>query len=144
MINKDTIRLLKECDAGIKMGITSIDDVINYVDSDLLRSKLVGSKNEHEKLKNDLQELLDEYHDDGKKPNPFLTTMSWLKTTTKLIINESDHTIADLMTQGCNMGIKSLSKYLNEYQEADERSKDLVKKLIKVEDKLLKDVRPFL
>ena len=31
MIEQDTIRLLRECDSGVKMGISSIDDVIEYV-----------------------------------------------------------------------------------------------------------------
>lgn len=28
MIEKDTIKLLRECDAGVKMGVSSIDDVL--------------------------------------------------------------------------------------------------------------------
>ena len=28
MIEKDTVRLLRECDAGVKMGVSSIDDII--------------------------------------------------------------------------------------------------------------------
>ena len=31
MIEKDTIRLLRECDAGVKMGVSSINDVIGHV-----------------------------------------------------------------------------------------------------------------
>ena len=31
MIESDTIKLLRECDAGIKMGVASIDDVLDYV-----------------------------------------------------------------------------------------------------------------
>ena len=37
MIEQDTIRLLRECDAGIKMGVSSIDDVFDYVSSDDFR-----------------------------------------------------------------------------------------------------------
>ena len=33
MIEQDTIKLLRECDAGIKMGISSIDDVLDHVNS---------------------------------------------------------------------------------------------------------------
>ena len=29
MVEQDTIRLLRECDAGVKMGISSIDDVLD-------------------------------------------------------------------------------------------------------------------
>ena len=70
--------------------------------------------------------------------------MSWLKTNVKLVLNESDQTIADLMTDGCNMGIKSLRKYLNEYKAADEASKDIAKKLIVLEEQLITNIKKFL
>jgi hypothetical protein len=58
--------------------------------------------------------------------------------------NDSDKTVADLMTDGCNMGVKSLSKYLNEYKAADEESKDIAKKLIATEADLAMDIRMYL
>ena len=70
--------------------------------------------------------------------------MSWIKTNVKLAMDESDGTIADLMTDGCNMGVKSLSRYLNQYKAADEKSKSIAKRLIKIEERLTEDVRPFL
>ena len=59
-------------------------------------------------------------------------------------MNESDKTIADLMTDGCNMGIKSLSGYLNKYEAADESSKDIAKRLIKAECELAEGMRSYL
>ena len=70
MIEQDTIKLLRECDAGIKMGVSSIDDVLDYVKSDRLKKDLEDNKEEHKKLDKELQELLDRYRDDGKEPNP--------------------------------------------------------------------------
>jgi len=144
MIEQDTVKLLRECDAGIKMGIASIDDVLDYVHSDNLRHCLSNCKSEHEKLGNEVQELLDRYHDEGKDPNPMAKGMSWMKTNMKLAMNESDPVIADLMTDGCNMGVKSLNRYLNQYKAADERSKDIAKRLIHQEEKLTADMRSFL
>ena len=144
MIEQDTIRLLRECDAGIKMGISSIDDVLGYVKSERLKKDLEDNKDEHKKLDRDLQELLEQYHDDGKEPNPMAKGMSWLKTNMKLVVNESDNTIADLITEGCNMGVKSLNKYLNEYAAADEKSKDICKRLINLEEDLTIQMRQFL
>lgn len=144
MIEQDTIKLLRECDAGVKMGISSIDDVLQYVKSEKLKKYLIDCREEHSKLDRKLQELLDEYEDDGKEPNPMAKGMSWLKTNMKLAINESDGTIADLITDGCDMGVKSLSKYLNEYAAADEESKDICKKLIKIEEKLAIEIRDYL
>ncbi len=144
MIEQDTVKLLRECDAGIKMGISSIDDVLPYVKSDSLKKYLSDCKNEHNKLNTEIEGLLDRYHDDGKNPNPIAKSMSWLKTGVKLGINESDGTIADLMTDGCNMGVKSLNRYLNQYEAADEVSKDITKRLINLEEKLTTDIRGYL
>ena len=144
MIEQDTIKLLRECDAGIKMGVSSIDDILEYVGDQKLKNLLSDSKDQHIKLQDELEELLDKYHDDGKEPNPMAKGMSWMKTNVKLAINESDHTIADLMTEGYNMGIKSLSKYLNQYKAADEDSKDITKRIIEIEERLVKDIREFL
>lgn len=144
MIEQDTIKLLRECDAGIKMGISSIDDVLNHVQNDALKRYLVECKKKHEELKNEIQMLLDKYHDDGKEPNPIAKGMSWVKTNMKMGMDACDQTIADLMTDGCNMGVKSLNKYLNQYTAADEVSKDITKRLINLEEELALDIRKFL
>lgn len=144
MIEQDTVKLLRECDAGVKMGISSIEDVVEYVKNEELRDKLVKCKNEHVKLEDEIKELLDKYNDDGKEPAVMAKSMSWVKTNVKLAMNESDETIADLMTDGCNMGVKSLNKYLNKYEAADEVSKDICKRLINLEEKLAIDIRKYL
>ncbi|MDE6740194.1 MAG: hypothetical protein K2K07_14020 [Lachnospiraceae bacterium] len=144
MIEQDTIKLLRECDAGVKMGVDSIDDVLDYVSSEDFKKCLIHCKDEHIKLKDEIQQLLEKYHDDGKEPNPMAKSMSWLKTNVKLVMHESDQTIADLMTDGCNMGVKSLNQYLNQYKAADEKSKDIAKKLIHLEEKLTADIRGYL
>ncbi len=144
MIEQDTIRLLRECDAGVKMGISSIDDVLDDVKSVKLKEYLVNCKNEHVELDREIQSLLKKYDDEGKEPNPIAKGMSWIKTNMKLAMKESDETIADLMTDGCNMGVKSLNKYLNEYCAADEVTKDITKRLINLEEKLAVDIRKYL
>ncbi len=144
MVEQDTIKLLRECDAGVKMGIASIDDVLDRVSSAELRQCLMQCKEDHEKLKSEMQSLLEKYHDDGKEPNPIAKGMSWMKTNMKIGMDGSDRTIAGLMTDGCNMGVKSLNQYLNQYQAADEVSKDITKRLIHREEKLTEDIRQFL
>ena len=144
MIESDTIKLLRECDAGIKMGVSSIDEVLDYVHDETFRKQLTECKKEHEKLKEKIEVLLDKYHDDGKDPNPMAKSMSWMKTNMKLVMDESDGAIADLTTDGCNMGVKSLNKYLNQYKAADEKTKDITKRLINLEEKLAVDIRCFL
>ena len=144
MIEQDTIKLLRECDAGIQMGVDSIDDVLNKVRSEKMRECLSQCKKEHQELDAEVQELLEKYRDDGKDPNPIAKGMSWMKTNMKMAMDDSDATIADLMVDGCDMGVKSLSRYLNQYEAADEVSKDICNRLIKLEEKLGQQMRAYL
>ena len=144
MIEQDTIKLLRECDAGVKMGISSIDDVLDHVKKEDFRKKLHKCRQEHEDLQIKILQELEKHQDDGKNPNPIAKSMSWMKTNLKLTMEDSDATIAELMTDGCNMGVKSLNRYLNQYKAADEISKDMTKRLINLEEKLAVDIRQYL
>ena len=144
MIEQDTIKLLRECDAGIKMGVDSIGDVLGHVKDKKFRTVLTDCKVEHEKLQQEIDLLLQKYHDDGKAPNAIAKSMSRMKTNMKLAMEDTDATVAGLMTDGCNMGVKSLNRYLNQYCAADEVSKDITKRLINLEEKLTIDLRGYL
>lgn len=144
MINQDTIRLLRECDAGIQMGTSAIEDVLDRIQDKKLYRILSACRDEHRRLEQDVRAALNRFQDEGKSPNPVAKTMSALKTGMELTMNPSDSTIASLMTDGCAMGVKSLCQYLNEYKAADEHAKDLCKKLIALEDQLARDLRAYL
>ncbi len=144
MIEQDTIKLLRECDAGVKMGIQSISDVLGRIKGNDLKTLLEDNKHKHDKIDSELQQLLDRYGDEGKEPNLMAETMAKLKTEMKLTMSENDSTIANLITDGCNMGVKTLNEYLNQYKAADEKSKDIAKRLIDLEASLAVDLRKYL
>lgn len=140
----DTIKLLRECNAGIKMGVSTLDEVMEHVQNEALRKLLVKSKETHTRLGNTTHEYLNEFHDEGKEPAAMAKMMSWMKTNVKLGGDNSDSMAADLITDGCNMGIKSLYKYLNKYPAADEKIKGLAKDVAKAEETLVQDLRAYL
>ena len=144
MANQDTIKLLKECNAGAKMAVTSIDEVLESIKSDSLKKILVDSKKAHEDWGEKTHVLLSEYHNEEKEPNPIAKVMSWLKVNVKLMQNECDAEVADLITDGCNMGIKSLCKYMYKYKEADQESISIAKQLVTLEESLAVELRHFL
>lgn len=144
MENMDTINLLKECDAGSKMAVASIDEVLEKVKDKTLLEHLIKSKDHHSKLGNELHSLLIEYNSEEKDPSIMAKSMSWMKTNLKIQMNESDSTIASLITDGCNMGIKSLNQYLNEYPAANDKSKDICNRLISIEEMLCDDMKKYL
>ena len=144
MSEQNTIDLLKECNAGIKMAVSSFDEVMDKIKSEKLKNLIVESKTTHDKLGDQTHVLLNKHHDSEKDPNPIAKAMSYMKTNWKMMQHPGDQEIADLMIDGCNMGIKSLCKYLNEYDKADEEAKGLTREIIKVEEKLMVDLREFL
>ncbi|MBR2717165.1 MAG: DUF2383 domain-containing protein, partial [Oscillospiraceae bacterium] len=107
MIESDTIKLLRECDAGTKMGVSSLNDVLGYARSAPLKKLLKDCREEHEKLNSELQSLLDRYRDEGKDPPALASAMSEVMTRMKVTMSRqsTDAVIADLMTDGCNMGV---------------------------------------
>ncbi|MBQ8325771.1 MAG: hypothetical protein IJX86_01760 [Lachnospiraceae bacterium] len=140
----DTVKLLKECDAGTKMGVSSIDDVLERVTKSELKELLQETKGHHEMLGNEIHEMLMEHHAEEKDPNIMAKGMAHMKTSMKLNMDGSDATIAELITDGCDMGIKSLCRYLNQYKNADEKSRDICRRLISIEEELGKELRQYL
>lgn len=140
----DTVKLLKECDAGTKMGVASIDDILEKVQDPKLKSLLQESKSHHEKLECEISAMLRNHNAEEKEPNPMAKGMSWMKTNMKMTMDNSDKTVADLITDGCDMGTKTLHRYLNQYKAADEKSKAICGRLIDIEEQLRKDLRTYL
>lgn len=144
MVLYDTAELLKECSAGVQMGVSSIDGVLSSVKDGNLNQRLTDAKKKHEALGQETHTLLLHCGEHPASPSPIALGMSWIKTNAKLAMNESDSTIAGLITDGCNMGVKSLTGYLNRYAAADEQAKDIAKRLIAEEETLAVDLRGYL
>ena len=144
MENNDTVSLLKECDAGTKMAISSIDEVIDRIGNSGMKQLLRESKSHHEKLEAEIHDLLAERCSEEKEPAVMAKGMSWIKTNLKMTMNDSDATVADLITDGCNMGIKSLHRYLNQYKAADKTSREICGRLVSIEEALSRELQSYL
>ena len=144
MSTEQTIKLLQEVNSGTQMAVDAIDEILEKVQDQKLADILSKSKAAHEQLGDETHELLQNYNDPPKDPGMIAKSMSWLKTNTKMLMDESDQTVADLITDGCNMGIKTIYRHLNEYSEAGENVQKLAKDLIRLEEDLRKDLGAYL
>ena len=140
----DTVKLLRECDAGTKMAVLSIDEVLEKVGDSQMKELLQESRNHHEKLGDEIHSMLNSHGTAQKEPTAIARGMSWMKVNMKMGMDNSDAMVADLITDGCNMGVKSLNKYLNQYKVADDKSKKMCTELISIEEKLCKDLKQYL
>ena len=140
----DNVELLKECDAGVKMGIDGISQVIANVDGENLKNLLENYEKQHKKLEGIISTKLQETGEDGKEPNAFGKAGSWFNINMKMFINDSDEKIADVMIDGCNMGIKSVSRYMNEYAGAQKDVMDIANDVVVLEQHFMNELRQYL
>ncbi len=143
-MHSDTVKLLRECNAGIKMGESAIEKLLPHAKDDELRRSLEICKSTHARLGDETHEMLLEQGADTKPPHPVAKAMSDMKIYAKMMMKSADESIADLITDGCDMGIKSLHKYMNKYGAADEKAKSIARRLVASEEYLELKMRNFL
>lgn len=144
MATQDSIYLLRECDAGAKMAMASLDDVKDRTRNTEMQKILLESRQQHELIAEQIHKLLDSIGTGEKDPSPMARGMSAVKTGVKMGLDDSDQTVADLITDGCGMGIKSLHKYLKQYAAAETIARAVCRMLIAVEEQLVCDIKRFL
>ena len=144
MSTKETVAILRECDAGVKMALASLDDVWEHVQHAELRAIINTTRAQHQSVGREVQQLLDEYGGKEKDPNPVARKMSAVMTRTKLGLDKSDAAVAKLLLEGCDMGVQSLHHYLNRYRGAEVPARALCRTLVAIEEQLGRDMRNFL
>ena len=144
MAQDETCRLLGTCDAGIQMAIRSIDDVLPLVESSHLRQQLTNCRRAHEHLRTETHALLGRFEGEGKSPGPMASGMRWLRTNVRLAVQPGDQSVADLIIDGCNTGIKALHRSCNRCPGASDEALRLAGRLIEEERKLQRDLQSYL
>lgn len=143
-MNEDTIFLLRECNAGCKSATNSMEQVESYISDKKFKSIIDEYNDKHIKIGDECHKLLNE-HDEGEKdPQIAAKAFSWISTEMKLMVNNDTSKIAEIMIDGCNMGIKSVSKYINKYKAASSESVDIAKKLVKMEQEFMNEMLEYM
>ena len=143
-MNEDTISLLKECNSGCKSATNSMEQVLGYVKNEKLASLINKYNDKHIKIGDECHELLNENNEDEKDPSKISSMFAEMGTDIKLMMEKSTHKAADLLIDGCTIGINSLSEYFHKYRNAEEHIVSLTKKLIRIEQDFMDELLEFL
>lgn len=143
-MNEDTIFLLRECNSGCKSATNSMEQVQPYIDNEELKAIIDEYNDRHIKLGDECHQMLNENNEEEKDPKVMAKAFSWISTEMKLMVNNDTHKIAELMIDGCNMGIKSVSMYINKYKAASDESINLARKLVHMEQEFMSSLLVFL
>lgn len=144
MMNHDSIRLLQECNSGCKNATNSMEQVKEYIKDPKFEELIDDYNRKHIAIGEECQRLLEQCGEDGKDPSAAARAVSWIGTGVKLALDDSTSKIAGIMMDGCNMGLKSVSGYRNQYSAASPQSVRLADNLISTEQNFMRDLMPFM
>lgn len=139
-----TRKLLEECSQGCQMAVGSINQVFPHVSDEKLGKVVRSYKSKHEQLGREADDMLRTEGAQGKTPGAAATAFSWITTEVKMKLNDDNSKISELLMNGCNMGIQSISGAMNQYADASGESLELAKKLVSTEESFMKDLKEFL
>ena len=140
MKNFDTISLLKACNQGCKYATNSIENLYSHIKDDNFRDLVDDYNGKHVKIGDRCHELLNKYGADEKDPKPMSAMFAKMGVDLKMMADDSSEKVAEMLLDGCHMGIKSIGKYMNKYDCASDDSRKLAKELIDVEENFMKDL----
>jgi hypothetical protein len=143
-LNKDTIELLSQINAGCKMAIDSLEQVGKYVDDKRLIDIIKKYNEAHIKIEDTSHQMLNYAGQEGQEPGLLAKTFAQMQAKIKLLMKDDVHQAASILTDGCNMGIKSLCEYKNSYKTADAKSVKLCEDLCDLEGQMLVELQPLL
>lgn len=143
-MNLDSIRLLKSCNSGCKSATDSMEQVLPFVKEEKLKKLIEDYNKKHIRLGDECHKLLNQEGESEEDPNRLAMASAWFKTEVSLILNDKSSRIAELLVDGCNIGIKSLSRDNNRYRNAESKAKDPVFELIRIEQDFMNELLAFL
>lgn len=144
VMEDQTRSLLQECSSGCKMAINSFNQMRDYVTDEKLKTVIDQYDKKHKELEEEVAKLLKEHNSQEQDPGMMAAMFSRMMTDLKLMMKKEDSQVAKLAMDGCNMGIQSLTEVINKYEYASAQSIALAKSIVKTEEQLVQDLKPFL
>ena len=142
--SEDTIHLLQETSSGCKMAIDTMDHIKSHVEDKQLREIMNKYHESHVDLQQECMRALYEAGAENKEPNAFAQTFATVQSRVKMFMDDDKSRAADILTDGCNMGVKTMSENINKYKNANEDSKMMAERLRNMEERMAGDLQPML
>ncbi len=117
-MEEHSVNLLRECDSGCKMAAESLEQIRDMVSDQELWKDITESYEKHQELDAKIKKTLSAMEEEGKEPGKMASAWSWMSTEMRMLAKGGDKEAASIVTDGCNMGIKTICGYKNQYSGA--------------------------
>ena len=138
-----TLELLRECGNGCQMAQKSVKQVREFVTDENLNHLMEAYGEKHTALEKRIASMLGSFGSKEDTPSKMAEIGSWMSVEMGMLMHPNNQEAAKKMMDGCNMGIQSVSGYLNKYPDADEKAQELAKELIKIEENFMEEMKAF-
>ncbi|MNV92936.1 hypothetical protein D3C71_1875730 [compost metagenome] len=88
--------------------------------------------------------MLKSMNSDTKEIGALAQMGTYMSTKINISKDDSHSHIAEMIIQGSTMGITDVTKHINKYDEADIDIVKLAKRLLKIEEQNIEEMKPYL
>ncbi len=138
------MKIYREIVKNVAMGAQSIDNIMEFVDSDKMKNLLLSQKEVLEDFYQKAKSELCSCELEKAQTKPIQQTMLKMGVKMNAGINSSESHLASMMIDGYNMGIESVQKCINELEKDKVEIPLLARDLMKTYDKNIKALRMYL
>ena len=144
MEEKEDINALDEINKGACMGIDAIGFIIEKVSNQKLKKILEKQSSMYKEINEEIESIYPKYNEECPHETTAINKMMTSGTINmKLINNQSNSKLAELLIEGTNMGIIEGRKILNN-KKLNSEVKDIVDRYVGVQEKYLECLKEFL
>ena len=133
---------LEEIYRGAKMGVETIDTVLNKVNDPKMKEELIREQHDFRKFEMKAMEELVKNNQEPKDLPAVQKMGAWMGIQMNTVVDSSPSHIADLMIQGNNMGIVGITKTKNRHTPC--RYDALADELVQMQQRHIEQLKPFL
>ena len=135
------------CPTGIArtyMAAESLEQIRDMVSDQELWKDITESYEKHQELDAKIKKTLSAMEEEGKEPGKMASAWSWMSTEMRMLAKGGDKEAASIVTDGCNMGIKTICGYKNQYSGASKAVMEIADGLTGLEENLRDCMKKFL
>ena len=141
---QDNINVLDELNKGATMGMDAINFLISKVKDERFRMILLEEYFDYEAISDSVNKLYSKYSENSPhKTNLMNKLMTWWGVNMRMLKDNNDSKIAEMLLQGTNMGIIEGRRLLNQ-KKADRKIRKLLNVFVSMQEKNVETLKSYL
>jgi hypothetical protein len=127
-----------------QMGVDTLNQLTGIAEDTDFKKHLESQLNEYREIHTAAKTLLNKNGYDEKGISAFDKIKTYMMINMQTLTDKTSSHIAEMLIIGSNMGVIDAVKNIREYKEAESNIKELMEKLLKMEENNIQQLKNFL